>query len=85
MHSMRGNRESTGWLWVYGLAVGLWAGCGSVGWLWVCGLALALPLLLLVFFSIRYIKSSPRIFMPSGLMAILSLLIVLGVALTKNK
>jgi uncharacterized membrane protein (UPF0136 family) len=57
----------------------------GAGKAWGYPLALALSLLLLVFFSIRYVKSSPRAFMPGGLMAILSLLTLLGVALTKNK
>ena len=53
---------------------------GGQGW----GLPLALVLIfgLLVFFSIRYGRSSPRKFMPGGLMAILSLLALAGVWLT---
>jgi len=43
-----------------------------------------LSLFLLVFFSLCYVKSSPRAFMPSGLMAILSLLALLGAALAKK-
>ena len=48
---------------------------------WGLPLTLALTLGLLVCFSIRYVRSSPRAFMPGGLMAILSLLTLLGVAL----
>ena len=48
-------------------------------------LALALTLFLLVFFSLRLMKSSPRAFMPGGLMAALSLLTLAGILLTKNK
>lgn len=59
------------------------AGYGlSAGKAWGLLMALALALALLVFFSLRYLKSSPRTFMPGGLMAILSLLTLLGVALT---
>ncbi len=50
---------------------------------WGLPLALALTLFLLVFFSFRYAKSSPRAFMPGGLMAILSLLTLAGLFLTK--
>ncbi len=52
---------------------------------WGYPLALVLALFLLVFFSLRYAKSSPRAFMPGGLMAILSLLTLIGVALAKIK
>ncbi|MGI4788003.1 MAG: TMEM14 family protein [Janthinobacterium lividum] len=52
---------------------------------WGEPLALGLALVLLVFFSIRYVKSSPKAFMPGGLMAILSVLTLLGVALTGHQ
>ena len=56
------------------------AGYGAAkGLAWGVPLALGLALVLLVFFSIRYVKSSPRAFMPGGLMAILSLLTILAV------
>lgn len=51
---------------------------------WGMPLAIALALFLLVFFSLRYVKSSPRAFMPGGLMAILSLFTLVGIALTKK-
>ena len=51
---------------------------------WGLALALALTLFLLVFFSLRYAKSSPRAFMPGGLMAILSLLTLAGILVTKK-
>ena len=51
---------------------------------WGLPLAAALTLLLLVFFGLRYAKSSPRAFMPGGLMAILSLLTLAGIALTRK-
>ncbi len=51
---------------------------------WGLPAALALTLFLLVFFSLRYLKSSPRAFMPGGLMAILSLLTLAGILLTKK-
>lgn len=54
------------------------------GQAWGLPLAGALSLFLLVFFSLRYLKSSPRAFMPGGLMAILSLLTLIGIALTKK-
>lgn len=52
---------------------------------WGLPLALILTLILLVFFSVRYLKSSPRAFMPGGLMAILSLLTLAGIALTLHQ
>ncbi len=51
---------------------------------WGLPLALALTLFLLVFFSVRYFKSSPRAFMPGGLIAVLSLLTLVGIVLTKK-
>ena len=54
------------------------------GQVWGLPLALALTLFLLVFFSLRYVKSSPRAFMPGGLMAVLSLLTLAGILLTKK-
>ncbi len=54
------------------------------GQVWGLPLALALTLFLLVFFSIRYVKSSPRAFMPGGLMALLSLLTLAGIMMTKK-
>ena len=61
------------------------AGYGiAAGRAWGLPLALALACVLLVFFSLRYFKSSPRAFMPGGLMAILSLLTLLGLALAKK-
>ena len=51
---------------------------------WGLPLALTLTLFLLVFFSLRYARSSPRAFMPGGLMAILSLLTLAGILLTKK-
>ncbi|MDQ2800757.1 MAG: TMEM14 family protein [Armatimonadota bacterium] len=41
--------------------------------------ALILIAMLLVFFTVRYLRGSPRAFMPGGLMAILSLLALVGV------
>ncbi len=64
------------------LAAGYGLGMGKA---WGLPLALALALVLLVFFSLRYFKSSPRAFMPGGLMAILSLLTLIGVALTTHR
>ena len=52
------------------------------GQTWGLPLALALTLFLLVFFSLRFMKT--RAFMPGGLMAILSLLTFLGIMLTKK-
>ena len=60
------------------LAAGYGLGMGKS---WAEPLALAFAFVLLVFFSIRYAKSSPRAFMPGGLMAILSILTIFGVAL----
>ena len=54
------------------------------GQAWGLPLALVLTLFLLVFFSLRYLKSSPRAFMPGGLMAVLSLLALAGILLTKK-
>ena len=51
---------------------------------WGLPLAVALTLFLLVFFSLRYIKSSPRAFMPGGLMAVVSLLTLAAIFLTKK-
>lgn len=51
---------------------------------WGRPLALLLTLFLLVFLSIRYAKSSPRTFMPGGLMVILSFLALAGIMLTKK-
>ncbi len=48
-------------------------------------LAMILIAVMLVFFSIRYARSSPRAFMPGGLMAILSLLALAGVWLTAHR
>jgi len=65
-----------------GLAL-LTAGWGiSRGRVWGLQVALALILGLLVFFSIRYGRS--RAFMPGGLMAILSLLALIGVWLSAH-
>lgn len=61
------------------LAAGYGLGAGKS---WGLPLAAALALLLLVFFSLRYLKSSPRAFMPGGLMAILSLITLIGIGLT---
>jgi uncharacterized membrane protein (UPF0136 family) len=58
------------------LAAGYALGAGKA---WGELLALALAGILLVFFSIRYAKSSPRAFMPGGLMAILSVLTLFGI------
>ncbi len=63
------------------LAAGYGIGSGKG---WGLPLAAALALFLLVFFSLRYVKSSPHAFMPGGLMAILSLLTLVGIALTKK-
>ena len=51
---------------------------------WGLPLAVALTLFLLIFFSLRYMRSSPRAFMPGGLMAILSLLTLAGIALARK-
>jgi len=51
---------------------------------WGLPLAVALTLFLLIFFSLRYMKSSPRAFMPGGLMAILSLLTLAGIVLARK-
>ena len=64
------------------LAAGYGLGAGKS---WGEPLALVLALALLVFFSIRYAKSSPRAFMPGGLMAILSLLAIFGVVLATHQ
>jgi len=67
-----------------GLAL-LTAGWGiSRGRVWGLQVALALILGLLVFFSIRYFRGSPRAFMPSGLMSVLSLLALIGVWLSAH-
>lgn len=67
-----------------GLAL-LTAGWGiSRGQVWGLQMALVLILGLLVFFSIRYPRSSPRAFMPGGLMSILSLLALVGVWLAAH-
>ena len=50
---------------------------------WGLPLALALILGLLVFFAVRYART--RAFMPGGLMAILSLLTLVGVLLTRGR
>lgn len=61
------------------------AGYGlSLGKAWGEPLALVLAFALLVFFTLRYLKSSPRAFMPGGLMAILSLLTLIAVPLAKR-
>ena len=49
---------------------------------WGLPLALVLSLALLVFFTVRYIRT--RAFMPGGLMAILSLLALVGVSVTAH-
>lgn len=54
------------------------------GQAWSLPLALVLIAALLVFFSVRYLRSSPRAFMPGGLMTILSLLALTGVWLTAH-
>lgn len=64
------------------LAAGYGIGAGKT---WGEPLALGLALVLLVFFSLRYLRSSPRAFMPGGLMAILSLFTLLGVVLTAHQ
>lgn len=69
---------------VSGLALLLAAYGLRTGQAWGLPLALALTLFLLVFFSLRYVKSSPRAFMPGGLMALLSLLALAGILLTKK-
>ena len=62
-----------------GLAL-LTAGWGiSRGQVWGLQAALVLTFGLLVFFTLRYFRGSPRAFMPGGLMAILSLLALVGV------
>ena len=54
------------------------AGWGiSRGQVWGLQTALVLTLALLVFFTVRYVRT--RAFMPGGLMAILSLLALIGV------
>lgn len=53
-----------------------------IGQAWGLPLALALTLFLLVFFSLRYVKT--RAFMPGGLMVILSMLTLIGLVLTKK-
>ena len=70
---------------VIGGLVLLAAGFG-IGHAQAWGLPLALVLIfgLLVLFSLRYLRSSPRQFMPGGLMAILSLLALVGVWLTAH-
>ena len=65
---------------VGGLAL-LAAGWGiSRGQVWGLQAALVLTLALLVFFIVRYIRT--RAFMPGGLMAVLSLLALVGEGLT---
>ncbi len=60
------------------------AGFGvAKGYSWGLPLALALIVGLLVFFVSRYVRT--RAFMPGGLMSILSLLALLGVALIGRK
>ena len=54
------------------------------GQAWGLPLDALLTLFLLVFFSLRYLKSSPRAFMPGGLMAILSALTLAGILLTRK-
>ncbi len=54
----------------------------KIGLSWGLPLALALTLFLLVFFSLRFMKT--RAFMPGGLMAILSLLTLTAIMLTKK-
>lgn len=49
---------------------------------WGLQVALVLTLALLVFFSVRYVRT--RAFMPGGLMAILSLFALVGVWLTAH-
>lgn len=62
----------------------------TAGWsisrnqVWGLQAALALILALLVFFTIRYLRSSPRAFMPGGLMAILSLITLVGLWLAAH-
>ena len=51
---------------------------------WSLPLANLLTLFLLVFFSARYAKSSPRALMPGGLVATLSLLTLAGILLTRK-
>ena len=61
----------------------LTAGWGiSQGWVWGLPMALAVMLGLLVFFAVRYART--RAFMPGGLMAILSLLALVGVWLAAH-
>ena len=64
-----------------GFGLALLAAGWSIGRGRTEGLQLALILIFapLVFFSIRFFRSSPRAFMPGGLMAILSLLALVGV------
>ena len=65
---------------VGGLAL-LAAGWGvSRGQVWGLQMALVLTLALLVFFIVRYVRT--RAFMPGGLMAVLSLLALVGEGLT---
>lgn len=54
-------------------------GISLPGGVWGLQLALVLIAMLLVFFTVRYLRSSPRAFMPGGLMAILSLLALAGI------
>ncbi len=61
------------------LAAGYGIGSHAV---WGLPLGLILISFLLVFFALRYLRSSPRAFMPGGLMSILSLLALIGLALT---
>ena len=61
------------------LAAGYALGTGKA---WGLALAIGMTSFLLFFFGGRYFKSSPRAFMPGGLMAILSFLTLLTVALT---
>lgn len=54
-------------------------GISRPGNVWGLPLALVLTTMLLVFFTVRYLRGAPRAFMPGGLMAILSLLALAGV------
>ncbi len=54
----------------------------GTGLTWGLPLAILLSAFLLVFFSIRYFRT--RAFMPGGLMAVLSLLALVGILLTAH-
>lgn len=54
-------------------------GISLPGSVWGLPGALILIAMLLVFFTVRYLRGTPRAFMPGGLMAILSLLALAGV------